>query len=163
MLNTIKFELNILKKEIITFTIKRKAIDRGEYKELIGNSKLMHKYDIYNCGAVYMDGSIYILWEEEFYNKLNEKERLYCRLHELGHFNGYTTLSQLFKNERSLDEEVKADSNAVNKMGYQDVIESMTNILNYIEECQKPEMQQRINIQNMMFKTSQYVKKYSAQ
>jgi hypothetical protein len=145
-----KFELNIMVKIIISGIIERKAIKRTGYYEFIGNTKLVNKYGIENCGAVFMNSSIYIIWDETFYNKLSSKERLFCRYHELGHFTGHKSLSELLSHERQLTEEVKADSYAFKKMGYNDALESMMNILNYLDEYQTDEMNQRINIQKSM-------------
>ncbi len=158
MLSIIRFELNTMIKRFISNTIERKAVRRKGYYEFIGSTKLVNKYEIEKCGAVFINGSIYIIWDEEFYNKLSPKERMFCRYHELGHFTGYVSISELITHERHLDEEVKADSYAFKKMGYTDALESMTQILNHLDEYQKVEMNQRIKIQKSMNVARQIVK-----
>lgn len=158
MLSIIKFELNIRIKQIIRNIIERKSIQRFGYREFIGSTKFVNKYGIEKCGAVFMNGSIYIIWDEEFYNKLTPKERLFCRYHELGHFTGFKTLSELITHERQLSEEVKADSYAFKRMGYNDALNSMTNILNYLDEYQQSEMIQRMEIQKSMNVVKQVIR-----
>ena len=162
MLGIIKFEVNLLIKRYIRKMIKRDSIRRIGYYEYFGNKNTLRKYEIENCGATFMDGSIYILWDSDFYNSLSIQERTFCRLHELGHFTGCKNITELFTHERRLDEEVRADSYAVKRMGYMDGIVAMKQLLNHIEEYQKMEMNQRINIQKMMFDMTKYVDQYSA-
>jgi len=157
MLSIIRFELNIMVKRIISSIIEKKASKRIGYYEFIGSTKLVNKYDIEKCGAVFMNGSIYIIWDEEFYNKLSAIERLFCRCHELGHFKGYKSLSEIISNERQLNEEVRADSYAVKKMGYKDAMNAMKGILNHLDEYQQIEMNQRINLQEAMYVAKEIV------
>lgn len=157
MLGIIKFELDIRIKQIISNIIEKKAIKRNGYYEFKGNTKLVNRYGIEKCGAVFMNGSIYIIWDESFYNKLSAIERLYCRYHELGHFNGFKSLTELISNERKLHEEVRADSYAVKKIGFNDTINAMNNILIHLNEEQQNEMKQRINIQQSMHIAKQVI------
>ena len=78
--------------------------------------------------------------------------------HELGHFTGFKTLSELITHERQLSEEVKADSYAFKRMGYNDALNSMTNILNYLDEYQQSEMIQRMEIQKSMNVVKQVIR-----
>ena len=161
MLGIIKFELNIKVKQIISRIIRKKSIKHNGYYEFIGNTKLVNKYGIEKCGAVYMNGSIYIIWDETFYESITTETRLFCRLHELGHFTGVQSLTQILSHERRLDEEVRADSYAVKRMGYENAMTSMKELLNYFNDYQQAEMNQRISMQKMMYDTKMMVKKFS--
>lgn len=158
MLGIIRFELNIRIKMFISELIMKKAVKRNGYYEFIGSTKLVNKYGIEKCGAVYLNSSIYIIWDKEFYNDLTPPQRLFCRFHELGHFNGYTSITEFMSHERKLNEEVKADSFAFKRMGYDNALNAMTGILDYLDEIQQTEMRQRINIQKSMNIVKQVVR-----
>lgn len=75
------------------------------------------------CGALDFDNEIHIIFNRNFYNKLNREERRFCILHELGH---YASTDEGFS--RSIYSEIAADSYAMKYMGYDVAIKAMQGI-----------------------------------
>lgn len=138
-----------MKKQIV-----KKSAFKICYNEYIGFSIPM-MLGIDSCGAMSIDGKIYIIWFDEFYNSLSTNEKTFCVLHELGHFanadmNDYTK-------ERVFTNEVTADSYAFKYMSYDKAMTAMINIYDKLDnDFEKNEWRQRMHMQENMEMARQY-------
>lgn len=95
------------------------------------------------CGALDFDNEIHIIFNRNFYNKLNREERRFCILHELGH---YASTDDGFS--RSIYLEIQADSYAFKYMGYNAAIKAMQGIYTKLDSKEaKAEFKERMERQ----------------